>query len=121
MPNAPGTATPPSISPSCSITCCSSAPGGPDAAPAFLSACEALFRRYREGIDWEPAAALERRAARLLAGLLLARIDGKSPVEYLTLESQRDPVRQVARALLLRPPESIAQVQAALAAGLRLA
>ena len=93
----------------------------PGSAPAFLSAGEALFRQYREGIDWEPAAALERRTARLLAGLLLARIDGKSPVEYLTLESQRDPVRQVARALLLHPPESIAQVRTALVAGLRLA
>lgn len=93
----------------------------PDAAPAFLGAFEALFQQYREGIDWEPASALERRAARLLAGLLLARIDGKSPVEYLTLDSQRDPVRQVARRLLQRPPESIAQVRTAFAAGLRLA
>ncbi|MBP8306797.1 MAG: aminoglycoside phosphotransferase family protein [Burkholderiaceae bacterium] len=93
----------------------------PAAGPAFLNAFDALFQAYRAGIDWEPAPALERRAARLLGGLLLARIDGKSPVEYLTHESQRDPVRQVARALLLRPPDSIVQVRAAFAAGLRIA
>ena len=34
------------------------------------------------------AEALERRAAALLPGLLLARVDGKSPVEYLTDEAQ---------------------------------
>ena len=90
----------------------------PDAAAAFLNAYDVLFQQYRDGIDWEPARDLERRAARLLAGLLLARIDGKSPVEYLTRESQRDPVRQVARTLLLRPPESIAQVRTAFAASL---
>ncbi|HSS40606.1 MAG TPA: hypothetical protein VLT58_17705, partial [Polyangia bacterium] len=33
--------------------------------------------------------ALEQRAAALLPGLLLARVDGKSPVEYVTLESQK--------------------------------
>ena len=36
------------------------------------------------------ATALERRAAALLPGLLLARVDGKSPVEYLTDEAERD-------------------------------
>ena len=34
-------------------------------------------------VDWEPRAAIERRAAALLPGLLLARVDGKSPVEYI--------------------------------------
>ena len=36
-----------------------------------------------------------------LACLLLARIDGKSPVEYLTQERKREAVRRYARALLL--------------------
>jgi hypothetical protein len=43
-------------------------------------------------------AALEQRAAALLPGLFLARVDGKSPVEYLTDEADRDTVRRVARA-----------------------
>ena len=46
---------------------------------------------------------LERRASALLAALLLARIDGKSPVEYLTASRDLDFVRSAARDYLLRP------------------
>ena len=49
----------------------------------------------------------------LLPGLLLARVDGKSPVEYLTTESQRDTVRRVARALLTKPTDRLMTVRAA--------
>ena len=59
---------------------------------------------------------LEARAAHLLPGLLLARIDGKSPVEYITLEADKDRVRRVARALLLDPVERLAAVREAWAA-----
>ena len=45
---------------------------------------DALADGYLAQVDWEPRAALERRAAALLPGLLLARVDGKSPVEYIT-------------------------------------
>jgi hypothetical protein len=34
---------------------------------------------------------------------MLARIDGKSPVEYLTDEADKDAVRSFARALLTAP------------------
>jgi aminoglycoside phosphotransferase (APT) family kinase protein len=85
----------------------------PDAAPGLLSAFEAFATAYLAGVDWEPADALEARIARLLPGLLLARVDGKSPVEYLSGDAQRDPVRRVARSGLTRPPSRLAQVQAA--------
>ena len=49
------------------------------------------------------AGALESRTARLLPGLFLGRVDGKSPVEYLTEERDKDRVRRVARALLAEP------------------
>ena len=52
---------------------------------------------------WEPPAALEARAAQLLPGLFLARVDGKSPVEYITTEPDKDRVRRTARALLAPP------------------
>jgi Enolase, C-terminal TIM barrel domain len=45
-------------------------------------------------LDWEPPEALETRAGALLPALLLARIDGKSPVEYLTQASERDEGRR---------------------------
>jgi aminoglycoside phosphotransferase (APT) family kinase protein len=82
----------------------------PPAAPAFAAAFTALAGAWLDGVDWEPRAALERRAAALLPGLLLARVDGKSPVEYITDEAQRDVVRRAARALLLRPVERLQAV-----------
>jgi aminoglycoside phosphotransferase (APT) family kinase protein len=73
----------------------------PAATPGFLACFDALSQAYLAGVDWEDPASLEARAAALLAGLLLARVDGKSPVEYLETEAQRDVVRRCARALLL--------------------
>ena len=51
-----------------------------------------------------------RSASRRLPALLLARVDGKSPVEYLTDEAQRDQVRAVAARLLLQPVDYLYQV-----------
>ena len=76
------------------------------------AAFEALAEAYLPHIRWEPHAALGARTAALLPGLMLARIDGKSPVEYLTEDAVRDDVRSFARALLAVPvadPSTIAQ------------
>ena len=83
----------------------------PPAADRFLRAFDALAAAYLDGVAWEPRAALERRAAHLLPGLLLARVDGKSPVEYLTAEAQRDCVRRAARPLILRPADTLGGVR----------
>jgi len=85
----------------------------PSAAPAFLACFDALADAYLAGVRWEPRGVLESRAATLLPGLFLARVDGKSPVEYLTDEADRARVRRVARALLERPPETLAAVRGA--------
>jgi len=53
--------------------------------------------------------ALCQRAAHNLAGCMLARIDGKSTVEYLSNDS-RQSVRRCARELLLAPPNHILAV-----------
>ena len=79
----------------------------------FLCAFDALAEAYLQAVDWEPRAALERRAAALLPGLLLARIDGKSPVEYIQSDTQRDAVRRVAMPLLRRPVDRLQDVRAA--------
>ena len=71
------------------------------ATPAFLAAFETLCEVYLQGVNWEPRGRLEQRAAALLPGLLLARVDGKSPVEYIDDEAQREVVRRVARGFLL--------------------
>jgi len=85
----------------------------PPACAAFLDCYSALAEAYLEGVAWEPRTALEQRAAALLPGLLLARVDGKSPVEYLDTDRQREVVRRGARALLQRPVARLADVGAA--------
>ena len=62
-------------------------------------------------MTWEPRAQIEARTAALLPGLFLARVDGKSPVEYITEDWQRDAVRRVAKRLLLQPVATLAEVR----------
>jgi enolase len=79
----------------------------------LLTSFDALADAYLRGVDWEPAAALEQRAARLLPALLLARIDGKSPVEYLTDDASKNAVRRAARAMLQQPLDRLDGVRGA--------
>jgi aminoglycoside phosphotransferase (APT) family kinase protein len=76
----------------------------------YLAAFSKLACAYLERIDWEGAGELEARAAALLPALFLARIDGKSPVEYLTSDSEREAVRRCATPLVARPPPTLAGV-----------
>ena len=46
-----------------------------------------------------------------LPALLLARVDGKSPVEYITDDRDREKVRRVARPLLLKPADRLAPIR----------
>lgn len=82
----------------------------PAASAAFLRCFDALAAGY---FGTYAPAGLEMRTATLLPGLLLARVDGKSPVEYLTEEAQKARVREVARALLQEPRDTLAEVRAA--------
>ena len=85
----------------------------PRAREQFLACFDAIATRYCAGITWEAPDALETRAAGLLPGLFLARVDGKSPVEYITDETDKDRVRRTARRLLMRPVARLAAVRAA--------
>ena len=81
------------------------------AARAGYHACfEAMTQAYLGEVSWEPAAAVERRAASLLPGLLLARVDGKSPAEYICSDGDRGRVRRCARVLLVAPPSRLGDV-----------
>lgn len=75
----------------------------------LLAAVGAFWDAYRAHIAWEDAAALEERIARLLPALMLARVDGKSPVEYLD-EGERDLVRKLAVSLLKAPVSQISEL-----------
>jgi aminoglycoside phosphotransferase (APT) family kinase protein len=83
-----------------------------EAVAGFLAGFERLAASYLGRVAWEPPAVLEARAARLLPGLLLARIDGKSPVEYVTREADKERVRRVARTLLRQPVATLSAVRA---------
>ena len=86
----------------------------PAHAAAFAEAFGALLDGYLAGVDWEAPGDLEARAAPLLAGLLLARVDGKSPVEYLTDPRDKATVREAAVAVLTRDTGRFADVRNAL-------
>ena len=45
-----------------------------------------------------------------LAAMLLARVDGKSPVEYITNETDRERVRAFAVPLIAQPMTSLAEI-----------
>jgi len=82
----------------------------PAARSAFLGCFDAMTATYLRDVAWEEPTTLEARAAQLLPALLLARVDGKSPVEYITRDGDRNKVRRVARALLIDPPDRLADV-----------
>lgn len=81
-----------------------------NAQPLFHDCFGAMATAWLAQIGWEPPAAAEARAASLLPGLFLGRVDGKSPVEYITGEADRNRVRRVARMLLLQPVDRLDDV-----------
>ncbi|MEA2738002.1 MAG: hypothetical protein QOH05_1309 [Acetobacteraceae bacterium] len=82
----------------------------PASRAAFLQSFHGLAAAYLSLVAWEPAAALEARAAHLLPALLLARVDGKSPVEYITSAVERGKVRAVAYRFLNDPADRLTDV-----------
>ncbi|MDE2183465.1 MAG: phosphotransferase [Alphaproteobacteria bacterium] len=80
----------------------------PEHAAGYQACFTVLMQAYFMQASWEPRAGLERRAARLLSAFLLARVDGKSPVEYITAETDKDFVRSTARRFLVTDAGSLA-------------
>lgn len=73
----------------------------------YLGLADRFWNHYRAALrpaaGLEETEAVERRGMFNLAGCLLARVDGKSRVEYL---ARTDPVRKLARDWLREPPEN---------------
>lgn len=84
-----------------------------DATTGFLACFDAMSGSYLAEVTWEAPTAVESRAASLLPGLFLARVDGKSPVEYVTDEMDKDRVRRCARPLLMAAPKQLYAVRTA--------
>jgi hypothetical protein len=71
----------------------------------FLQGAQIFWQRYQTEAPPALAQPVAERLPGQLAALFLARVDGKSPVEYLVDDVARQAiVRDVARALLLRYP-----------------
>jgi aminoglycoside phosphotransferase (APT) family kinase protein len=85
----------------------------PRAKAGFVDCYGSLAHAYLSGVDWEPADDVEARTAHLLPGLFLARVDGKSKVEYISREEQKELVRDVATRFLTQPVERLAEVAGA--------
>jgi aminoglycoside phosphotransferase (APT) family kinase protein len=83
----------------------------PSAALRFLQCFDSLSQAYLQRVTWEAPGGIAERTATLLPGLLLARVDGKSPVEYLTDEADKDRLRRFARHHLPHPVLSPASLK----------
>lgn len=79
----------------------------------MLRAFDACAEAYLSEISWEPKKALEYRVASLIPMLLLARISGKSPVEYLS-EPQKRAIFAMAVPLVHQPPQTLNELRTAL-------
>jgi hypothetical protein len=81
----------------------------PEWSADFARAAHTFWRTYREGLPpdchWIETATLNH-----LGCLLLARIDGKSPAEYIKGAALRERVRAFARRLIIQPPTLVADV-----------
>ncbi|MBI5279179.1 MAG: phosphotransferase [Burkholderiales bacterium] len=81
----------------------------PALAAQLLEAFRAVTAAYAAYVRWEHWPDLELRIATLLPALALARIAGKSPVEYLR-EGEREAVRAAAIAMLREPPQGLQEI-----------
>ncbi|MFK7733880.1 MAG: phosphotransferase [Pseudomonadales bacterium] len=78
----------------------------------LLQCFDRLSESYLAGVNWEDPGECEKRIAHLLPALLLARVDGKSPVEYITSDVHQNRVRCVATQLLREPANRLNEVRA---------
>ena len=79
----------------------------------YLDLIERFLQTYRQRLSLatsdDEIADLSRRTAIHWAACMLARVDGKSPVDYLSVELQSF-FRRIACKLLLQPPREVAEI-----------
>lgn len=82
----------------------------PEQREMLLTAARDFWTVYQPMIRWEPPGAFSGRLGELLPALMLARVDGKSPAEYLR-DSERDFIRanclQIMRENIALPIEDL--------------
>lgn len=90
-----------------------------DRPEAMLESARIYWAAYSNALGTHSDAGMEARAVRLVLCLMLARIHGKSPVEYLPKEGQQNLVTTFVRAHLPHPPPGLADLMAAWRESLR--
>lgn len=78
----------------------------PDMADELHAELRSFWAAYVTNVTWEDTLRLESRVCRLLPALMLSRIDGKSPVEYLSNQN-RDRIREFTLPILANPPRDL--------------
>jgi hypothetical protein len=86
---------------------------------AMIESARIFWTAYAKALGANADAGFEARTARLLLCLMLARIHGKSPVEYLPEPLKQRHVVEFVRAHLPHPPMPLADLTAAWREGLR--
>jgi len=79
----------------------------PQLAHSYLEAAREFWKALDLGLKAEMTPEFESMTIRHLGGLMLARIDGKSPVEYIVDENSKERVRRLGKSVLLEPPRSL--------------
>jgi 5-methylthioribose kinase len=79
----------------------------------YFSAAREFWRELLRGIEKAALQDFENMTLRHLGALMLARIDGKSPVEYIRDEMTKQRVRRFAKRLLLEGPRRLEETLAA--------
>ena len=78
---------------------------------AYAEAALAFWEAYRDAVAWD----VERETVVELAVLMLARVDGKSPVGYIESESVAETLREVAKRALRTEPGTLSNFAALVA------
>lgn len=82
----------------------------PSIADRYLHCFEVMTQTYLAAVNWESPADIEQRMAHLLPGLMLGRVDGKSPVEYITEKQDKEKIRQLAKHFLRTPTAQLSNI-----------
>ncbi len=83
----------------------------------YIDAARHFWKALTAGLGSAGGSDFEHMTVRHLGALMLARIDGKSPVEYINDERTKDRVRRVAKRILLDRPERLEEAFALVLAG----
>lgn len=82
----------------------------PDHGDEFAAMAQTMWTVYQDGLDTDERALVEQEALLQLGCLMLARVDGKSKVEYLAGTPEADLARGFGRSILRERPSTLDEV-----------